>query len=187
MPIVFGEMAGSVEEIVGAFARHGDAVRGTYRAHYRFDASMRDPYTAPRLERPASLRDNPPDVLYPWEQIFAAAAACAGSDYPMLAAHWGIPLERVELVVEGVFDPRHEFDGLAGYHAPADARHCYRSLHCRATLVSPAPREQLERLHERVLANNMVLDALRGVPMTSELVTSGAESRGGVIPVEVGV
>jgi hypothetical protein len=35
-----------------------------------------------------------------------AAANCAGSDYPMLAAHFRVPLERVELVMEGVFDPR---------------------------------------------------------------------------------
>jgi hypothetical protein len=170
MPVVFGESVSSVEEIVDAFARHGDRVRGTYRAHYRFDAGTRDPYTPPLVERPGSLRDNPPDVLYPWEQIYAAAAACAGSDYPMLAAHFGIPLERVDFVVEGGFDPRGEFDGLAGFRAPADARHCYSSLHVRATLVSSAPRTDLERLHERAVSHNMVLDALRGIPLTSELV-----------------
>ena len=172
MPIVFGEMANSVEEIVDVFHRYGDRVRGTYRAHYHFDAATRDPYTAPRLERPESLRDNPPDLLYPWEQVFTAAAACAGSDYPMLAAHLGIPLDRVEFVVEGVFDPRGEFDGLAGFRAPPEARGCYASLHLRATLLSPAPRDVLERLHARVIAQNMVLGALRGVPTTSELVTS---------------
>jgi len=171
MPIVFGEMASSVEEIVGAFTRHGDRVRGTYRAHYRFDATTRDPYSAPRLERPDSLRENPPDVIYPWEQVFLAAAACAGSDYPMLAAYDGVPLERVDFVVEGVFDPRGEFDGLAGYSAPNDARHCYITLHFRATTVSSAPRAELERIHARVLSHNMVLGALRGIPSTSELVT----------------
>jgi hypothetical protein len=180
MPIVYGEMAFSVEEIVDVFERYGDRVRGTYRAHYRFDPSVRDPYTAPRLERPESLRGNPPDVVYPWEQIFMAAAACAGSDYPMLAAHYGVPLERVEFVVEGVFDARGEFDGLAGFRAPADARHCYLRLHLRATTVSPAPRAALERIHERVLSHNMVLGALRGIPVTSELVTlpsrAGAEA-----------
>jgi hypothetical protein len=41
MPVVFGDMVTSVEEIVGAFKRHGDRVRGTYRAHYRFDAETR--------------------------------------------------------------------------------------------------------------------------------------------------
>jgi hypothetical protein len=46
--------------------------------------------------------------VYPWEQIFVAAANCAGSDYPMLAAHLGIPLDRVEFLIEGVFDPRGE-------------------------------------------------------------------------------
>ena len=171
MPVVFGEMVSSVEEIVAACDRYGDRLRGTYRAHYRFEAGTVNPYTAPRLERPEALAGNPPDTIYPWEQIFLAAAACAGSDYPMLAAHFGISLERVDFVVEGVFDPRGEFDGLGGLDAPPEARHCFRSLHVRATLVSSAPRADLERIHERVLSHNMVLGALRGVPQTSALVT----------------
>jgi uncharacterized OsmC-like protein len=176
MPVVFGELASSVEDVVDVFCRYGDRVRGTYRAHYRFDTTTRDPYTAPRLERPECLRDNPSDAVYPWEQIFLAAAACAGSDYPMLAGHFGIPLERVDFVVEGDFDPRGEFDGLAGFEAPRDARHCYRSLHFRVSLHSSAPRTELERLHERALSHNMVLGALRGVPQTSELVTFPARA-----------
>jgi uncharacterized OsmC-like protein len=169
MPIVFGVPANSVEEIVAAFARHGDRVRGTYRAHYRFDESTPNPYSPPRLERPESLKDNPPEVIYPWEQVVVAAATCAGSDYPMLAAHHGISLERVEFTVEALFDPRDEFDGLGGFGAPADARHCFLALHLRATLASSAPRVELERLHERVVSHNMVLGALRGIPSTHEL------------------
>jgi hypothetical protein len=177
MPIIFGQMAASVEDIVDAFERYGERIPGTYRAHYRFDATTRDPYDAPRLERPESLRDNPPGVVYPWEQIFVAAATCAGSDYPMLAAHLGIPLESVEFVVEGVFDPRVEFDGRGGFRVPAAARHSYPALHLRATTVSSAPRAELERLHERVISRNMVLDALRAIPRTSELVTLPSGSR----------
>src|SRR4051812_45714823 len=56
MPIVFGEFVSSVEEITRAFARHGDRVRGTYRASYRFDSTNRDPYGGVQLERPESLR-----------------------------------------------------------------------------------------------------------------------------------
>lgn len=174
MPVVFGEMVVSVEDIVDAFRRHGDRVRGTYRAHYRFDANTIDPYKGVRLERPESLAGNPSDVVYPWEQVFIAAAACAGSDYPMLAAHLGIDLERIDLAVEGVFDPRGEFSGLAGFNAPAGARHCFLSLHLRATIVSAAPLADLETLHERALSNNMVLGALRGIPQTRELVLLSA-------------
>lgn len=170
MPIVFGETVSTVKDIVSVLKKHGDAVRGTYRARYRFDARSTDPYTMPLLERPASLKDNAPAVVYPWEQIFAAAAACAGSDYPMLAAHAGIDLRWVEFIAEGVFDPRGEFDGLDGLEAPLDARHCFLSLHLRATLGSSAPRAALERIHERAISHNMVLGALRGIPMTSELV-----------------
>jgi hypothetical protein len=113
-------------------------------------------------------------VVYPWEQIFIAAAACAGSDYPMLAAHAAIPLDRVDLVVEGEFDPRGEFDGLDGLEAPTDARHCFLSLHLRASLVSPAPRAMLAKIHQRMLSHNMVLGALRGIPQSSELVMTAA-------------
>jgi hypothetical protein len=174
MPVVFGETVFTVEAIIDAFRRHGDRVRGTYRAHYHFDSSSADPYAGVRLERPESLADNPPGVVYPWEQIYLAAAACAGSDYPMLAAHLGIPLDSVDLTIEGVFDPRGEFDALAGYDAPAEARHCFRSLSSRARVVSSASREQLEHLHRRVLEYNMVLGALRGVPQTDELLVSEA-------------
>lgn len=177
MPIVFGEMASTVDESIDAFKRHGDRVRGTYRAHYRFDPSTGNPYSPPRLERPECLEGNPPELIYPWEQIYLAAASCAGSDYPMIAAHLGIPLERADVVVEGVFDPRGEFDGLAGFHAPEEARHCYRTLHVRATLVSSAARADLEQLHDRVVTKNMVLGALRGIPLTNELKIVPARSR----------
>jgi hypothetical protein len=162
-------MASTVDEMIEAFKRFGGGVRGTYRAHYRFDRSMANPYVPPRLERPECVEGNPPELIYPWEQVYLAAAACAGSDYPMIAEHLGIPLERAEVVIEGVFDPRGEFDGLSGFRAPDDARHCYRTLHVRTTLVSSAPRTDLEQLHERVVTKNMVLGALRGIPLTSEL------------------
>lgn len=177
MPVVFGEMVTSAEEIVGAFRQHGDRVRGTYRAHYRYDTTSRDIYGGVRLERPESLRDNPAGVVYPWEQIFMSAAACAGSDYPMLAAHWGIPLQSVDFVVEGDFDPRGEFGGLAGFEAPEEARHCFVALRLRATVASPASRADVERIHQRALSHNMVLGALRGIPQTNELVIAPARAR----------
>jgi len=170
MPNVFGEQLSSVAEIVGAFRKHGDAVRDVYRARYVFDDHSVNPSSAARLERPSMMAGNPPNETYPWEQIFLAAAACAGSDYPMLARHLGVPISRVELVIEGVFDPRGEFDGLDGYHSPPDARPCFLSLHLRTTLTSAAPRASLERMHERVVERNMVLGALRGIPRTDELI-----------------
>ena len=172
MPVVFGESVSTVDEIVSLFQRQGDTVRGTYRARYVFDRQSADPYGGATLVRPFSLSQNPSDVVFPWEQVFLAAANCAGSDYPMLAAHYGIPLERVELVVEGVFDPRGEFDGLNGYHAPVDAAPCFLSLHLRVTLVSTAPCELLEKIHRRVMSTNMVLGALRGIPTTNEWVAA---------------
>jgi len=170
MPVVFGESVSSVDDSLRIFTRHGDAVRGTYRVCYLFDRHSTDPYRGAVLERPPSLIDSPRDVVYPWEQIFVAAANCAGSDYPMLASHLRVPLDRVELIVEGVFDPRGEFDGLGEFHAPADSAPCYLSLHLRATLVSSADHGVLETIHRRVVSRNMVLGALRGIPRTHELI-----------------
>jgi hypothetical protein len=172
MPIVFGESVASVEDIVRTCRTHGDRLRGVYRARYVYDEHSRNPYPGTTLERPDSLAGNPAATVYPWEQIFLAAAACAGSDYPMLASHYGVRLNRVELVVEGLFDPRHEFDGLMGFAAPGGSEHCFLALHLCVTLASPAPRPLLEQIHARVLANNMVLGALRGIPTTSELLVA---------------
>jgi uncharacterized OsmC-like protein len=170
VPNVFGTNVNSVEEIVDVFRKHGDSIRDTYRARYVFDGGSGDVYAGARLERPAPLAGNEAGVSYPWEQVFMAAANCAGSDYPMLAQHLGVPLERVEFVVEGVFDPRGEFDGLGGYRAPLDAKPCFLSLHLEATLRSTADRDTLERIHERVIERNMVLGALRGIPRTHALI-----------------
>jgi hypothetical protein len=177
MPIVFGQQANSVEEVLVALREHGDRVREVYRTRYVWTRAAENPYGAgTTLERPRSMRENPAEVVFPWEQIFLAAATCAGSDYPMLAAHLGVPLDRVELVVEGLFDPRGEFSGLDGYEAPADAAPCYLSLHLRAVVDSTAPPHRLEAIHDRVLAQNMILGALRGIPRTSELVVRATSS-----------
>jgi hypothetical protein len=169
MPNVFGQDVVTVREITDAFRRHGDSMRVTYRAIYEYERGARDPYACTRLERPAALVGNPPGITYPWEQIFVAAAGCAGSDYPMLAQHENVTLDRVEFVVEGVLDPRGEFDGLDGFAAPMDAARCYLALHLKATLTSGAPAHLLERMHRRVIERNMVLGALRGIPLTHEL------------------
>jgi hypothetical protein len=182
MPNVFGQDVTSVDEILACVRRHGDALRGTYRARYVFDERTVDPYSGVALERPAPLVGNPPGVAYPWEQVFLAAAACAGSDYPMLAGHLGVPLTRVAFTVAGVFDPRGEFDGLDGYHAPADAAPCYLSLHLEATLTSPAPEAELAAIHRRVIERNMVLGALRGIPCTDALRIERPPARGADAP-----
>jgi len=168
MPNLFGQEMSSVEDMTAAFRRYGDAMRLTYRARYVHDSSSTNVYAGTKLERPEAMAKNPPDLIYPWEQVFIAAAGCAGSDYPMLSGHLGVPISRVEFVVEGVFDPRGEFSGLAGFEVPHAPR-CYFSLHLRATLTSPAPKEKLEALHRRAIDHNMVLDALRGIPRTDEL------------------
>lgn len=180
MPNVFGTEVVKASDIVDSFRKHGDAIRCTYRARYVLDRGATDAYAGARLERPEPLRGNPADRIFPWEQIFIAAANCAGSDYPMLAEHWGVPLERVEFVVEGAFDPRGEFDGLDGYEAPSDAGPAYLSLHLTATLTSSAPSEILERIHQRVMARNMVLGALRGIPRTHRLTVNAVRETAAV-------
>ncbi len=170
MPIVFGEEAYSIPEILAVFRKHGDKVRGTYTVRYRFGGGDRNPYAGASMERPAMFKDEDPHAIYPWESILVAAANCAGSDYPMIAAHWGIPLEAVDIDLKAVFDPRGEFSGVdPAWKGIPEAPASYQSFRWSATLTSSAPREQLERLQKRVLSHNMVLNALRAVPLTSEL------------------
>src|SRR5215475_11546317 len=137
MPTVFGESVNSVNDCLRIFQRHGDAVRETYRARYLLDQRSRDPYKGATLERPPSLIESPSDVVYPWEQVFVAAANCAGSDYPMLAAHQGIALDRVEFIVEGFRSARRvrrseRFPGTTGLRvvlpvvAPSGHARCER-------------------------------------------------------------
>ena len=49
MPIVFGEPANSVAEIVTALKKHGDKVRGAYRSRYRYERNAGNPYAPPSL------------------------------------------------------------------------------------------------------------------------------------------
>jgi hypothetical protein len=42
-------------------------------------------------------------------------------------------------------------------------------MHFRTRLTSSAPEDRLRAIHDRVIASNMVLAALRGIPRTSEL------------------
>lgn len=168
---ICGKEVFSVTDIVAIFKERGDAIRGTYKARYRFGGAYdHDPYHGAALERPTAFLGNDPQAVYPWEQILVAAVQCAGSDYPMLAQHWDIPLDAVEIELEAVFDPRGEFTGLdPSFKGIREAPNCYQSFRWKVALTSSAPRADLERLQARVLSHNMVLNALRAVPITGEL------------------
>lgn len=64
---------------------------------------------------------------------------------------------------------------LIGYRPDAEDA-LQETMHLRTTIVSSAPRLQIERLHERVVSQNMVLGALRGIPRTSELILQVPDS-----------
>jgi hypothetical protein len=168
---VCGKEVQSVDEIVAICKERGDAVRGTYKARYFFGGRYdHNPYHGAALERPMSFMGNDPDAIYPWEQILVAAAQCGGSDYPMLAEYWGIPLQSVAIELEAVFDPRGEFSNLVpGFAGIKEQPNCYQSLKWKVTLASTAPKADLEKLNKRVLSHNMVLNALRAIPITTTL------------------
>lgn len=169
VPNVFGEDLYSIPEFMDAFRKHGDKVRGAYVVRYQFGGGNSHPYQGASMRRPPALAKEDPHAVYPWEQLLMAAANCAGSDYPILADYWGIPLEAVEVEFTAVFDPRGEFGGLERDVTIPDGPRSYQSFHWAATLTSSAPKADLERLHRRALSNNMVLTALAAVPMTDSL------------------
>jgi uncharacterized OsmC-like protein len=164
----------SVAEILEEFRENPHSYPGTYTARYSYGTrSQANAYAAARLERPKPFRMNGQGA-YPWESILLAAATCGGSDYPMYAEHYGVEIDDVEVVLEADFDPRGEFVGLDP--SVGAEPHCYRAFRWNVTLRSDAPRDVLEKIHARVLMHNMVLDALRAVPMESTLTVKALAS-----------
>jgi hypothetical protein len=83
----------------------------------------------------------------------------------MLAAHPGIPLEPVELVVEGVFDPPDQVDGLDGSTAPVEAATASRALNRTAAALAQQQPLGMGMTADSWVPNNEFTDTSPVVPM----------------------
>lgn len=90
----------------------------------------------------------------PVEQLLSALGNCLAVGYAANATVAGIKLDDVKINLKGGVD-LHVFLGLAEGHAG------FESIDANVTLVSDAPREQLEELHAKVLASSPVGHTLR--------------------------
>ncbi len=89
------------------------------------------------------------------EMLLGALASCLVHTYLIQAALLNIPLEHVEVDVEGRLD----MAGVVGL--PSDAPPCMEDIRYRARLASTAEPADLERMHAAVEESCPVLNTLR--------------------------
>jgi uncharacterized OsmC-like protein len=90
----------------------------------------------------------------PVEQLLGALGNCLAVGYAANATVAGIELSDLEVDLKGDVD-LHVFLGLAEGHAG------FSTIEATVTIDSPAPREELEALHAKVLASSPVGHTLR--------------------------
>lgn len=99
----------------------------------------------------------------PVEQLLSALGNCLAVGYAANASVAGIAIDQLRVDLKGNLDLQ-VFLGLAEGHAGFD------SIKAKVSLVSDAPREELEALHAKVLASSPVGHTLRtAVPVDIQL------------------
>lgn len=83
----------------------------------------------------------------------ASLGACIALGASIWAAKLGVPIEDLEVDVTTDFDAR-------GFLGVADIPPGWRDVHYRVRVTSPAPREEVERLLEKVHEHSPIRDCL---------------------------
>jgi uncharacterized OsmC-like protein len=148
----------AVGALVGAIQADPAAARTTWSAHVTwtgaFTSEARVRAFAPQTsDEPAALGggDTAPN---PVEQLLGALGSCLAVGYAANATLAGIEIANLRIDLKGDLDLR-VFLGLAEGHAGFD------SIRATVRLDSPAPREELETLHAKVLGSSPVGHTLR--------------------------
>ncbi len=132
-----------------------------WRGGFRSEARIRDFAPVPSDE-PAGLggSDSAPN---PVEQLLAALGNCLAVGYAANATAAGITLRGLRIDVEGDLD-LHTFLGLRPGHAG------YEAIRARVEIDADAPVEDLQALHEKVVATSPVGHTLaREIPLEVRL------------------
>ena len=157
--------------IVSAVKQDPELGKTLWRARTRWlkgfqsEASIRD-FKVPMDEPPDLAGTNTaPNMV---EMVLGAYGCCLQTGYAMNAAVMGIPLEKIEIDVEGDID----LPGFFGLEPPDQVWPGFTRVRAKVFLKAPtATREQLEELHRRVTATSPVGNTLqRAVQVTTELV-----------------
>ena len=105
----------------------------------------------------------------PVEVVLAALGTCQEIVYGVYAAALGIPLDRVEIDVEGDLDPR-------GFFGVADVAPGFSAVRYNVRIQSPADVETIQELVATVDRHCPVLDILqRPVPVAEHVELNGRE------------
>lgn len=157
----------AVAALTDAISREPDKAATTWRAEvrwgggFRSEARIRDFAPLPSDE-PAGLggTDRAPN---PVEQLLAALGNCLAVGYAANATARGITLQGLRVELEGDLD-LHTFLGLR----PGNAG--YETIRARVEIDADAPPEEIQALHEKVVATSPVGHTLsRAVPVEIEL------------------
>ncbi|CAL9460960.1 hypothetical protein SUDANB95_02622 [Actinosynnema sp. ALI-1.44] len=158
------EAVGGLVEAVRADeanARTTWAAHVTWRGGFRSEAKVRGFAPTPSDE-PAALGGGD-TAANPVEQLLSALGNCLAVGYAANATVSGIPLTDLTVDLKGDIDLR-VFLGLAEGHAGFD------SITAKVRITSPAPRADLEALHERVVRSSPVGHTLAAaVPVRIDL------------------
>lgn len=133
------------------------AAHVTWLDAFTSESRVRDFAPTPSDEPPALGGGN--TAPNPVEQLLSALGNCLAVGYAANATVAGITIDSLKIDLSGDIDLS-VFLGLAEGHAGFD------SITARVSLVSPAPRDQIETLHAKVLASSPVGHTLsRAVPV----------------------
>lgn len=155
-----GQLAGAIQadpSVAGTVWRSTVDWKGGFRS----EARSRD-FTPVPSDEPVALGgdDTAPN---PVEQLLGALGNCLAVGYAANATAAGIELKALRIELEGDLD-LHAFLGLADGHAG------YETIKASVSIDASASREELEELHQKVVATSPVGHTLqRPIPVTVDL------------------
>ena len=132
-----------------------------WKGGFRSDAKIRD-FEAVRSDEPPALggTNTGPN---PVEQILGALGNCLAVGYAANATAMGIALDKLVINVEGDLD-LHTFLGLKDEHAG------FHNIVVKVDLDSPAPAQDIEKLHAKVASTSPVGHTLNSaIPVLIEV------------------
>ncbi|UJW29534.1 OsmC family protein [Saccharothrix sp. AJ9571] len=157
----------AVGGLVAAVQADPAKAKTTWAAHVAWEGGFRSAAKVRGFEPTPS--DEPPalgggdSAANPVEQLLSALGNCLAVGYAANATVAGIQLDKLTVDVKGDVD-LHVFLGLAEGHAGFD------SITANVRIDSPASREELEALHQKVIRSSPVGHTLNNeVPVSVEL------------------
>ena len=161
----------ALNSIVSTWQADPDKRKTVWRSRVEWEGGFRNTVHARghapiRVDEPAALAgsDTAPN---PAELLLGAVGTCLSIGYALNAAARGIELRQLALELEGDIDLS-VFAGLADEGTPG-----YSDIRVRAHIVSDAPADVIQALHEHVVRTSPICSTVaRPVNVTTEVIVS---------------